>query len=452
MCEAVRHGVGVAMHRVIRLMQGYRAGSAGPSASVGTARRVAANPWTYWLLSRGAFVVLLRSVRRFGGTSVLGDVRGVYFPAAQHMAHGLVPYLDFRYEYPPGSLPFVLLGWVLGGHRPGTYTAGWMLMMLALDAVALASLLRLAGPANARIAAAVWLVGGATMFWSCLRNDMIAVAAVVAALALLARRPAAAGASWAFGTVVKLWPGPPMVAIAIARSRGRTRFVVGALIVSVVSVVSVAVPGALRAMLSYLDAYQGHRPIECESTWADIRWLHAAYDGTALRTRFIDGSRSFVDGWSSDFARLGYDLTTAVSALLVVIAVALHWRGRREISLRTWVWLLECYLLATLLVAPVFSAQYGLWFVATGAAVAAVDRTRIGLAVSVSTVIAGALTTVIYPFGFQALLVGRGWVVAVLTARTLLLVMMLVLSLRGAARAARDAPEPTVRTRPSAFA
>ena len=390
------------------------------------------------MLSRGAFVVLLASVRRFGGTSVTGDVRGDYFPAARHMAHGLVPYLDFRYEYPPGSLPFVALGWIVGGHRPGTYSAVWVLMMLALDAVVLASLLRVAGPANARVAAAVWLVGGTTMFWSCLRNDMIAVAAVAVALALSVRRPAAAGASWAFGMVVKLWPGPPLVAIALARSRGRARFLAGALAVGLVTVVGMAIPGALRAMVSYLDAYQGHRPIECESTWADIRWLHAAYDGVTLRTRFIDGSRSFVDGSSPTFARLGYDLTSAVSATLVLVAVALRWRGRREISLRTWVWLLECYVVAALLVAPVFSAQYGLWFVGSGAAVAAVDRTRNGLAVSVSTVLAGALTTLIYPFGFEALLVGRGWAGAALTARPVLLVVLLVLSVRGAVRAARD--------------
>ena len=414
----------------------------------------ATNPWTYWILSRAACVLLLTTVTKYNGISVESDVRGVYFRAARNMFAGLVPYRDFHYEYPPGTLPVVALARLISGDHNARFTAVWVLLMLAFDAVVLSSLMRIAagdeGAQRRWPAVTLWVFGGTAMFWILLHNDLVVIAPVLLGLELMVRRPAWAGANWAFATVAKIWPGPLMLGIALTRRSGRWPFVLGAAGVLVVTAAAVALPGATHAMVTYLLDYQGHRPIEFESTWADIRWIHATLSGVRLHTHFQDGAPGLLGGHSALFARLGYDLTTAVTVLAVLLPPVVRWRFRRQLGLRFWVWLMAAYVLAALLVAPVLSAQYAVWSLGAGAAVLAVDGSRAAVATGVSCGLVSTLTTAEFPFGFTALMQGRSWPVIALTARNLSIALGMCCALVGlvlAVRAGGPAGEPVATSR-----
>ena len=71
------------------------------------------------LLAIGGFVVSWVLIHHGWFTHKLMEDTTVYAHYAAEMKRGLVPYLNFKFEYPPLALPlFLIPGWLAGPPRP----------------------------------------------------------------------------------------------------------------------------------------------------------------------------------------------------------------------------------------------------------------------------------------------------------------------------------------------
>jgi hypothetical protein len=75
---------------------------------------------------------------------LVADVNGYWPHATDMVVHGRVPYVDFAYEYPPGSLPLLAVARMVGRTQVH-FVIAWLLLMLVLDLVAVVVLDRWPG-------------------------------------------------------------------------------------------------------------------------------------------------------------------------------------------------------------------------------------------------------------------------------------------------------------------
>jgi hypothetical protein len=212
-----------------------------------------------WLVSRALMFVVLAVAESF----VVGDV--FYYQRKIHALFdvGLAATLN---EYPT---PVTWILWlpygVTGGNRTG-YLVGFIVFMLALDALFTWTLWRSSGrrhtPACDFWLAFVFLVGPL----SYLRFDILP--AVLAGGALLAarRRPWLTGALTGLGAAVKLWPAL-LIGPLLAPRATRRPVAWGFVLVGVgLAVVSLGLGGFTR-LVSPLT-WQSDRGLQIESIWA----------------------------------------------------------------------------------------------------------------------------------------------------------------------------------------
>ncbi len=408
-------------------------------------RRVGSAAWLWvaWLVTRFGLIVVAMEYSVIAGLDIRTDVTNGYFPAAQHLMSGLVPYRDFQYEYPPGTLPFLAAGWLLGGHTATAFLFRWLLLMVLLDGLVLHALLR---GGRDRWAPAAWLAGGAALFPAFVRNDMVPTAAyVLGVVALLRGRQLAGGLSWGVGFVAKLWPGVAALGLVLMQPRRRWVVAAGFAAVAALATVLLAVPDALHPMLRYLDSYQGHRPIEIESTWANVQLLDGLAHGAAPHSVGGFGSMNLVTGPAGAFAHAAHVATAAVQVLAVLAPLAVRRLTGRVPSAAVLAWLFASYLAASLLVTSVLSAQYLLWLLGSVCVVVTIDPGPRSRVLAATGVAACAVTTVVFPYLWLRLTLGQAWAVSALTVRTALIAVVLVVALAGV----RDAVRATSRAQPA---
>lgn len=341
-----------------------------------------------------------------------GDVTQTYYGAHQALVAHLLPYRQFRWEYPPGTLLNV---WLPGVRlAPDKFLLVFIFQMLVLDAAILAGLRRLAHGNQDRVLPASWLwiaAGPALLAVPLVRNDLSACALVVwGFVALAERRFRLAGIVLAGAVLVKLWPAVILVAWLRRMRLGRRRLVTAAAGTTALCAGLLAWAGALGTALVYVGRYQGGRGLEVEST-AAIPELWAAI-ARGAQTTFVHSYGSFGLAGSATAATV----TTWLGALFMA-AVLLH-RGRQERGDLSSVAARSAAAVGILLLsAKVFSPQYLIWLVTVAACSAALGRFRWregGL-----LLLTCALTGWIYPVLFPRLLTGDVLPVAVLSVRAL---------------------------------
>jgi hypothetical protein len=315
----------------------------------------------------------------------------------------------------------------------------------------MATLLRHAAPGSP--AAILWIAGGLALFPVFVRNDLIATAAfVLAFFATFGARQVSAGALWCFGFVAKLWPGPPLLALLLERSAGRTRLAVGAAVVGAAFAVPLATAGAWHPMTTYLGSYQGHRPVEVESTWATLEWLHALATGTRLHPHYSYGSLNLTSPHADQLAAAAHALTLLVLVLTVLGPLALRLITGRTPGRSAWAWLFATYVAVSLLVSSVLSPQYLIWLLGASCVVSALDPGRRAKTLAATCLAAAALSTAIFPFLWTQLSHGAWTAITALVLRNALLVAATVICGLGARDSLRvtspaqpaDAVEPAL--------
>jgi hypothetical protein len=342
------------------------------------------------------------------------------------MAHGHVPYRDFRVEYPPGALPVFALP-ALGHPGFSLYNHEFQVLLAlcgvgALAAMALA--LRSLGASSARTAAALGftalapLVLGSVILY---RYDLWPAALTVAGLAaILSGRQRLGCAALGLGIAAKVFPAvllPPAIAYLWRRSGRREALVCLGLAATVVSVT--VIPFLVLAPHGVWESIvrQTTRPLQIESLGAAVLLLVHHAGGLSLTMQTSHGSQN-----------LGGSLADAVgateTALLVLVLIGI-WTAaaagppRRERLVRYS----AASVVAFVAFGKVLSPQFMIWLIPLVPLV----RGRRGLAASGLLGLALLLTQLWFPARYWDLVRRfEAFPSALVLARDLVLLALLV--------------------------
>lgn len=365
------------------------------------------------------------------------------FDESGRVLTGAVPYRDFLFEYPSGSLVFMLV--------PRLFTTGFLayrtlffveaaLLDLAI-VVALAAIARGAGLSIARAMVLYTLFLGAIGPLAAYRLDLSPAAlTVLAVLAWQRNRPTLAAAALAAGTATKVYPLlllPPLMMDQWLQ--GRARRAPLAALGFVVTLALFLSPALLAGSsgLAYALRFQIDRHLQVESIWATPALVLHLTTGWALQ--IASRSRALVIlGPGDALGQLG-------TPVLIVVVLAIYWAWWRRRQLprqrnQTLLMGTAALILASAILTKVLSPQYLLWVMPSFALLplsrapagdvrAVTGRPHRSALAIVSLVAFGAalpLTQWIYPMHYGELVqLVLPVPIAVLAIRNLLLVLAL---------------------------
>jgi len=292
---------------------------------------------------------------------------GLYQQYGDAMAHGQVPYRDFRLEYPPGALPVFVLP-SLGHEGDRDAYDRWFDRLMALCAciaiVGAALVLRALGAGHARTAAALGLVAISPLLVGSVvlsRFDLWpASLAVLALAALLHERLTLAALALAAAIAAKLWPTvlAPLVVAHVWRTRGRraaAAWAAGLVLVDAAIFLPFAAlsPAGLQASFHAQIA----RPLQLESLGGAVLVALHHLAGTSLHVVTSYGSQN-LDGTGAHAAETA---TTVAGGLALVTVWALY--ARRPADGERLVMYAAAAVAATLAFGKVFSPQFVIWLI-----------------------------------------------------------------------------------------
>lgn len=368
-------------------------------------------------LAVGVLVISWVLVRHFFYAHQLVGDTAIYRHYASLVREGKLPYRDFAFEYPPGSLP-VLVGPAYAGNYQEAF--GWLMAAFAALAVLVVYRVR---PAAAWFVAVSPLVVGALVlnrfdFWP----TLLATAGVVA---LLHDRHRLGWVALAAAIAAKIWPVSilPLALVWTLRRRGGAELArCGAWAIAVLA--AAFAPFAILAPHQLWTSLHGQltRPLQVETLpAAALKVTHHAGAVASYTTQAVTGSAV---GWVQAL----FGLVEVAVLLGLWIAFA---RGPAEPE-RLVRYVAAC-VAAFVVLGRVLSPQYLIWLVPLIPLV----RGRRGLAAAGLLACAAVLGQVWYPSRYldYAYHDRLAWVVLL---RDLLLVAMLVVLAVGPRRIAAE--------------
>lgn len=389
------------------------------------------------------------------------DTEKVFWPAAQRIMAGHIPYIDphFFVEYPPLATAVSVLPALFHPTSLRAFDFLFAVEILLVDGATLLLVAALAGRIGVTIKGAAVSYGllipalGAV---SCQRFDLIPAMLVLGAtLALAAGRSIPAWLLLCAATLIKLYPVVVLPLFLLydwrhGRRRGLTAYVLASAAAMLAWLLT-----APASVLRFVH-WESQRGIEIESVQASIvQVLHLA---VGLKVSTLSPAQAF-GSW--DLVAAPAALLGVLSTLLLVGAlVALYAFYGRDLGLWSWTWsrsagipipsltlnltgwgrarprsalastdhirLLLGYgtlvTLVLLLTSKLFSVQFSLWVLPL-LAVQPYDRKRVVFLAFLATV----LSQVIFPYFFDPLIAMQPWLVLVLALRNGLLIAIVVL-------------------------
>lgn len=386
-------------------------------------RRIAGSAVSLWL-TFAAVHLWLGYLNLYGPGLPMGDVTYVYlFWVERGLNEGEWVGLDTAWVYPVLALVPMLAAYAFG---PDLYASTWLTLVMALNALAFVSIIGV--HERARRASVAWwwmlflvLVGPIALG----RIDAVTVPVAIVAVMLIADHPKWGGALLAIGAWIKVWPAAIVLAAFIAL-RARVAVVTSVLVVSVF-VVTLAIPfGSLLALVSPITQ-QSERGLQVESIVA-TPWLWAAKLGDERARVYYDQS---ILTWQvlGEGTSLAADAMTPLLALAVVVIAALGVvalrRGANELELFPVLSL--ALVMALIAVNKVGSPQFATWIAVPVILGLAWHRWG-GISFRVPAVfglVIAALTQLVYPVLYSRLLSLDADMLAVLTVRNVLYLVLL---------------------------
>lgn len=376
-------------------------------------------------------------------SKVTGDSGNYEFWAGQMLTYRLNAYSEFGMEYPPGSVPFVVIP---GIEKPldDSYRTRFVVLMIAVDLAGLVGLIALARRWGSALGPWVWvavvpLLGPIAYN----RLDLVPAVATILALERFSARSWFGGGGWlGFGFVAKIYP-VLFLPIAFAAAR-RRQILVGAAVVTFLFLVPYL--GFLGDVYRNVLGYHTERGIQIESLWG-FGQLAASKFTQGVGINFTFGALH-VDSGAAPFLKA---LSQALSLGFVAAGVWLAhraWRAGRDASGPELAGIVFMTMAGTLAVGSVFSPQFMLWLGAAAAA-AVCDRTTWLRIPALAVLPAALMTQLIYPFFYGRLVAVEIPALVLLASRNFLVLFVAVealLALRRRASAAAPsgaaAPEP----------
>lgn len=374
----------------------------------------------------------------------MGDVVLVYQPWSASAAQGgAIVGITEPWVYPHVALVPMLLAQLLAlplttllGAQ-SAYLVAWALLVTIGDLLAFAVLLG-RGRHRARVIAggfwalAILLLGPVGLY----RIDAVVVPLAVIGGLWLVRRPAVGAVLLTLGAWIKIWPGA-LVLAAVVALRAWAQIAVAAALTAAGVIVLLLLLGAGPHLFGFLGAQTG-RGLQIEAVAATpFLWMAAA--GSASIAYSFDILTFQVEAPGVGAVA---DALTPVMIIVVAAVVALGiWRARAGAEWHQLLPPLALSLVVALIVTnKVGSPQFQTWLFAPVVLWLVVDRAR-AMAPAVLTLTLSALTFTIYPVLYDSLL-GAGLVpILVLTARNVLLLVLLAVSIRAMLK--RSAPAPS---------
>ena len=335
---------------------------------------------------------------------------------------GTLPGISGDWIYPPVALVPILLVGAFGSLID--YTLGWGILITLLDAVAFAVLVGRGRSRGRLFAAWFWLaailaLGGVGMF----RLDAVTVPLAVAGSLWLAGRPWLGSALLAVATWIKVWPAA-LLAAAVIAVRRRSAVVGGAVVVSVVVLAAVVLAGGGAHLLGFVGD-QTSRGLQIEAPVSTVYMLLAGAG--------VAGAAVVYDAELITFQVTGPGLDAVIAVMTPVLVIGMlilaalgafkAWRGAAFAAL--FPPLAAALVLGFIVLNKVGSPQYMTWVIAPLVMGLVLDRRRwlrpAGLAL-----VTLALTQLIFPFWYDAILALVPVAVALLVVRNVLLVALFV--------------------------
>ncbi|MFJ4224711.1 hypothetical protein [Microbacterium sp. NPDC089695] len=367
----------------------------------------------------------------------MGDVVLVYEPwSTAALTGGPIVGITETWVYPQLALAPMLATKILSAPLvpvlgvAGAYLVAWAVLVTALDAVAFAFLLGRRPATGHRAAGWFWiaallLLGPIAMY----RIDAVTVPIAIVGGLWLLRRPAVAAALLTIGAWIKIWPGALLLAALVA-ARTRMRMLITAAAVTAGIVVVLFVLGADDEILGFLTEQTG-RGLQIEAVAATpFLWL-AVVGAARIEYSF--------DILTFQIAAPGADAVGAIlTPLMVLVAVVLVAVGARKTMRGAAVARLFPPLAMSLVVTlialnKVGSPQFQSWLIVPALLWIVMDRTR-AAAPALLVLALCALTCLVYPLNYDALLRAEALPVVILSVRNALLVVLLAVGIRALAR------------------
>ncbi|WP_255305141.1 hypothetical protein [Microbacterium sp. 3J1] len=367
----------------------------------------------------------------------MGDVVLVYEPwAAAALAGESVVGITEIWVYPQVALVPMLAAEVLAAPLVGAvgvstaYLIAWAALVTALDAVAFGVLVGRSPSHPRRRAAWFWIVallllGPVALY----RIDAVTVPLAVIGGLWLTRRPALAAVLFTVGAWIKIWPGA-LLAAAVVAARHRMRMLVTAAAVTAGIVAIMFLLGADAEIFGFLTEQAG-RGLQIEAVAATpFLWLAVA--GAARIEYSFDILTFQVSAAGTD--AVGAVLTPLMIVVVLVIAVLGATKSMRGAALsRLFPPLALSLVVALIVVNKVGSPQFQTWLIAPVVIWIVLDRARAGVP-AVLVLASCALTFLVYPLTYDALLRADALAVGILSVRNVLLVVLLIVGIRSLAR------------------
>jgi hypothetical protein len=396
-----------------------------PSLARRTATGIAASPFLLWV----SFVLAhlwLGWLNLNAPGLPLGDVELVYkFWSQQVVASGIVVGVDTVWVYPIVAIVPMLMASVAGF---AAYASTWLSLVFLLDAVAFSAMVGWRRSARGNVVGWWWvaflvLLGPIAMG----RIDSITIPLAIVAVLLLARHPRVAALLLTIATWIKVWPAAIIAAVIIASSARRR--VIGAAVATSVSIIAIALAlGSGENVFSFITQQTG-RGLQVEAPVSTIwMWLSLAH---------VPGAYVYYDQNILTYqvagpgAEVAAQVMTPILALAVVAIAVLGILATRRGTPVTELLapLALAFITAFIAFNKVGSPQYMTWLavpVILGLATSAAGHGRSFRTPVVLVLMLAALTQVFYPYVYVNLLELNPLLVTVLTARNILLFVLLV--------------------------
>lgn len=360
----------------------------------------------------------------------LGDVTLVYkFWMDQALVANFWVGIDTMWVYPIVALVPMLAAYLFG---PDQYASTWLSMVMVLNAVAFGVVTGW-GRSRERIGVAWWWVAFLLLLGPIAlgRIDSVTVPLALVGVLLIARRPAVATVVLAVATWIKVWPAA-VIAAAIIALRSRLHVLAAALLTSVVIMTIALTLGSGANLLSFVTQQTG-RGLQIEAPVSTF-WLWQVVAG--VPGTFVYYNRDIltfqVDGAG---VALTASLMTAVLALAVLSIALLGVRATRAGVAPGDLFPVLTLALVTALIAfnKVGSPQFVSWLavpIVLGLATSSAGFGRSFRTPAIIGLVIAALTQLIYPTFYTSLLLADVPILIVLTARNVLLFVLLIWAVR----------------------
>jgi hypothetical protein len=377
--------------------------------------------WSAFLLVH----LWLGFVNMAGNEWPFGDVTVVYKVWMQQgFDTGYWAGIDGGWVYPIAAIVPMLLAWVFG---PDLYAYTWLALVTVLDAIAFGFLSgwgrRVLGGA-----AAWWWLGFLVLLGpiALARIDTVTVPLAIVGMLFVGSRPRVAGAILAVAAWIKVWPGALLIAAVVA-TRRRWRVLAGALFASVViAAVTIAIGGGGN-LFSFLGQ-QAERGLQIEAP-VSTPWLWQAFAGVPQTFVYYDTAMLTFQVTGGGAAVVGQLMTPLMllATLAIVLAAVLAVYNRAPAAEVLPVFALAL-VAAVIAFNKVGSPQYIAWLavpVILGLVSSAAGRGPSFRTPAIIVAALAALTQLVYPLLYDALLALDPVALVVLTIRNLMLFVLL---------------------------